>query len=57
MTTLLYFDDSYMSEFSALVDEVLPEGVVLDRTAFYPMGRGQSCDTGILQSSSRTNSA
>ena len=50
MTELLYHTDSYMEQFEAKVVTVLPDtnGVVLDRTAFYPGGGGQPCDFGRL---------
>ncbi len=50
MTDLLYQTDSYLQEFDATVVAVEAEtrAVVLDRTAFYPGGGGQPCDTGKL---------
>lgn len=50
-TALLYQTDSYMSEFTADVVSVDPasRSVILDRTAFYPGGGGQPCDTGSLR--------
>lgn len=48
MTELLCHADSYLREFDARVVEVKAEGVVLDRTAFYPGGGGQPPDTGVL---------
>ena len=48
MTELLFHLDSYLVEFEASVAEVLDQGVLLDRTAFYPGGGGQPCDTGGL---------
>jgi len=51
MTELLYQTDSYMKSFTAVVvgvDEI-NHAVILDKTAFYPGGGGQPCDTGILQ--------
>jgi len=48
MTDLLCHMDSYLKEFDAVVTQVAPKGVVLDRTAFYPGGGGQPGDTGVL---------
>ncbi len=49
MTELLSNNDSYLREFDATVVEPTTEGVVLDRTAFYPGGGGQPADTGTLK--------
>jgi misacylated tRNA(Ala) deacylase len=49
MTELLYQTDSYLREFEAQVAEVVDDGVVLDRTAFYAGGGGQPCDTGWIK--------
>jgi misacylated tRNA(Ala) deacylase len=50
MTDLLYQTDAYLKEFSATVTSINAEenGVLLDRTAFYPGGGGQPYDTGKL---------
>lgn len=50
MTELLYQTDSYLQEFEAKIDSVLPDerAVILDRTAFYPGGGGQPSDFGSL---------
>ena len=60
MTQRLYYDDAYRTEFEARVVSVETAtgsaasasagqwSVVLDRTAFYPTGGGQSCDRGQL---------
>ncbi len=49
MTEVLCYADSYLKEFDARVTEVMPKGVVLDRTAFYPGGGGQPSDAGVLR--------
>ena len=48
LTEILCYDDGYLREFDAKVVEVTENGVVLDRTAFYPGGGGQPSDTGLL---------
>jgi len=49
MTDLLYQTDSYMQTFDATVTELYEgNGVILDRTAFYPGGGGQPSDAGTL---------
>ena len=53
MTELLFLADAYMREFSALVTDVVQNGVVLDRTAFYAGGGGQPWDTGMLTAGGR----
>ena len=56
MTVHLYYDDSYLTEFTATVLETRVRGdkasAVLDRTAFYPTSGGQPNDTGSLGSAS-----
>ena len=57
MTELLYENDSYLFEFEAgviLAEEIEDNavkymGIVLDRTAFFPEGGGQTGDVGILE--------
>lgn len=54
MTIRLYYEDSYLKEFSATVLRATGEGerptAILDRTAFYPTSGGQPHDTGRLGS-------
>jgi misacylated tRNA(Ala) deacylase len=52
MTEMLYMKDvesNYIKEFDARVIERGFDYVVLDRTAFYPLGGGQPSDTGHLE--------
>jgi misacylated tRNA(Ala) deacylase len=48
VTELLYLRDGYLRDFDAEVVAADDDGVVLDRTAFYPTGGGQPHDTGTL---------
>ena len=48
VTELLYLRDAYLTHFSARVTGVREHAIALDRTAFYPTGGGQACDTGVL---------
>ena len=48
-TITLYYDDDYAREMDARLVEVRREGLVLDRTVFYPRGGNQDCDHGTLQ--------
>lgn len=48
----LFYQDSYLKEFTATVTDIVKEGdkiaLVLDRTAFYPEGGGQPSDVGCI---------
>ncbi len=52
-TQLLYYGDAYTREFKAKVLAVQKTGeqwrVILDQTAFYPLGGGQPSDKGMLE--------
>jgi len=52
MTERLYYDDAYLTRFTArVVEQFSHQGqlaVVLDRTAFYPTSGGQPFDQGVL---------
>jgi len=51
MTKQLYHENSYLKEFDAVVTDVEKgiNGVVLDRTAFFPGGGGQPPDFGVIE--------
>ena len=46
----LFHHDAYVRAFTATVTAVDGDCVALDRTAFFPGGGGQPCDTGTLRS-------
>ena len=54
MTELLFLTDAYLQNFEAVVTAVTDDGVVLDKTAFYPGGGGQPCDFGTLAADGQT---
>ncbi len=49
MTEPLYHHDAYLASFAAEVVARDPDGVVLDRSAFFPGGGGQPPDSGTLE--------
>ena len=60
MTDRLYYNDAYLTKFTAVVQRVIPlenhkQQVYLDRSAFYPTSGGQPCDLGTLNSSPVTD--
>lgn len=48
MTQELFRQDAYLRETPAVLVRVDPQGIVLDRTVFYPLGGGQAGDSGVL---------
>lgn len=49
MTELLFYEDVNLRQCDARVVAVGDDGIVLDRTVFYPVGGGQPGDSGVLQ--------
>jgi misacylated tRNA(Ala) deacylase len=47
-THRLELDDQTLREWDAVVLDSGPDGIVLDRSAFYPGGGGQPPDHGVL---------
>ena len=47
-TQLLFYEKPYEYEFEAKVLKIVGNGVILDRTLFYPTGGGQACDKGLI---------
>ena len=61
-TTKLYQQDTYLKEWDSEVTSAAASGdgsgnilITLDRTAFFPEGGGQSCDTGFIENCAVTD--
>ena len=48
MTQELFRENAYLKECTAVVAAIGEQGIVLDRTVFYPLGGGQAGDSGVL---------
>ncbi len=48
MTIELFRNDSYLKDSDAIVTGITEDGVILDRTIFYPLGGGQPGDSGTM---------
>ncbi|ROZ62138.1 alanyl-tRNA editing protein [Ramlibacter sp. WS9] len=48
MTEELFRADAYLKDCTAAVVAIDEQGIVLDRTVFYPLGGGQAGDSGVL---------
>jgi len=49
MTEKLYWDNPYDTKFDAKIVDIDNDGIILDKTLFYPLGGGQESDRGRLE--------
>ena len=54
MTLELFRNNSYLKEHNAIISDVMPEGLVLKETIFYPEGGGQPGDVGSIKLKNKT---
>ena len=54
MTIELFRNDSYLKDHDTIISEIVPEGLVLNETIFYPEGGGQPGDEGSITIDNQT---
>ena len=54
MTIELFRNNSYLKEHNATIYEIVPDGLILDQTIFYPEGGGQPGDEGLIKLKDKT---
>ena len=54
MTIELFRNDSYLKEHNTIISEIVPEGLILNETIFYPEGGGQPGDEGSITIDNQT---
>ena len=54
MTIELFRNNSYLKELNATICEIVPDGLILDQTIFYPEGGGQPGDEGLIKLKDKT---